>query len=147
MVRGGIMKEKRRGVAISDIIALLLVVSSLMGILFAIMYQENIRTEQVKEGKIIYITARQWIFEPNHIVVKRGETITLVVYSVDVLHGFEIEKLGIDKIIYPGNEVRITVTFDKPGEYIFRCSKYCGEPWPGSGMGHWAMKGKITVIG
>lgn len=139
------MRRKRSGVAITDIIALILVVSSLLGILFAIVYEENIKMELMKEGKVVYITARQWVFEPDNIVVKKGETVTLVVYSADVLHGFEIEKLGIDKIIYPGEEVRITVTFDKPGEYIFRCSKYCGEPWPGSGIGHWAMLSLIHI--
>ncbi len=139
------MRRKRSGVAVTDVIALILVVGSVLAIFYSIYYGETVRAELMQEGKEIYITARQWVFQPNRIVVKAGQPVTLVIYGADVLHGFQIEKLGIDKVVYPGQEIRITITFDKPGTYIFRCSRYCGEPYPGSGIGHWTMTGVIIV--
>lgn len=79
-------------------------------------------------------------------VVRRGQKVTLILTSADVTHGFMIEAFGVNGVLEPGKPVKITIIPGKPGTYEFRCSVYCGEPWPGSGLGHWIMRGTLKVV-
>lgn len=139
------MAEKR-SILRSDIIALTLVLLFLIGLAWMV-YAHQSKVSQLAEEKIeIHITAEQWKFTPDNITVIKGKPVTFVIRSPDVTHGFTIEKIGVNEVVYPGKEVKVTVTFDKVGIYTFKCSIYCGEPRPGSGLGHWIMKGTITVV-
>jgi len=94
--------------------------------------------------RVIYVfgwTAENGGWEPRTIIVKKGETVKLVIKSMDMTHGFLIAELGIDTgPIKPGYEKVIELTFDKVGEYIFYCSVYCSPS-------HNKMTGKIIVVG
>ncbi|GAB4534816.1 MAG: cytochrome c oxidase subunit II [Anaerolineales bacterium] len=85
-----------------------------------------------------YVLAQIWLFNPREIRVPAGSRVTFYVTSKDVQHGFKIQDTNINMQVLPGYVSKLTVTFDKPGEYNFICTEYCGT-------GHAAMFGKIIV--
>ena len=55
-----------------------------------------------------------------------GTELTLALRSLDVVHGVEIESLGLERLVAPGEE-RV-VSFEVPEEDLeIRCSRYCGR--------------------
>ncbi|HBY07705.1 MAG TPA: cytochrome C oxidase subunit II [Chloroflexi bacterium] len=85
-----------------------------------------------------YILAQTWQFTPREMTVPVGSTITLYVTSKDVQHGFKIQDTNVNMQIVPGQVSKLTVTFDKPGQYNYICTEYCGAA-------HAIMYGTITV--
>ena len=78
---------------------------------------------------------------PADLTAAVGQPIHLRLTSDDVLHGFAIgqsEQPAID--VPPGQAVETTLTFDRPGKYVFYCTRWCG-------LGHWRMRGTIEVSG
>jgi cytochrome c oxidase subunit II len=88
--------------------------------------------------KVIAIAAKRFEYSPKEIRLKKGETVTLVLTSGDVTHGFLCRPLKIDTDIPPSQETRVTVTPDKTGEFVAICNHFCGS-------GHGNMKMKIIV--
>lgn len=94
------------------------------------------------------MTAYYWSFEPSTITVKNGETVRLVITSVNNMmpmmplrfpnHGIDIEDYDIDYTLPVGEIVTIEFTADEAGEFHFHCSVYCG-------MGHEDMHGELIV--
>ena len=84
------------------------------------------------------ITAKQFEFIPNEIVVNKGERVILHIKSVDVTHGFSIIDYDINEQLNPGQEVTVNFVADKAGEFTFFCSVPCGR-------GHSSMQGKLVV--
>ncbi len=94
----------------------------------------------LKDGqRIVKIKARQFEFEPDRIVVKKGEKVRLEVTSEDVTHGMGIEAFNIDRKLEPGTAEIITFNADKVGEFHFHCSVYCGR-------GHSDMHGELIIV-
>jgi nitrosocyanin len=91
-----------------------------------------------KQDKTFYILARNYAFEPDTIRVDEGDTVKLVIQSVDVEHGFSLPAFGIDEILRPGEEITVEFLADKKGDYEFNCSVYCGQ-------GHTQMRGRFVV--
>jgi len=89
--------------------------------------------------RVIDIVAKRFEFQPHKIEVTKGERIRLRVKSADGVHGFQIKKFRINKMVPRGGE---TVTIDfvasSPGTYEIACSEECGE-------GHEAMTGTLVV--
>ena len=137
------MIHKGRG-RILDIVAGLLVLIASISIVGYAAYSRVIPARDVGD-QVIYIKARRWSFEPNKISVAADMEILFIIESIDVTHGFTITNKNISLILIPGKPVKVWIKFDKPGIYEFRCNIYCGEPWRGSGIGHWFMKGIINV--
>lgn len=80
-------------------------------------------------------------WSPNYIKVDQGETLKLKITSDDVLHGFAIGKSDQPSVdIFPGKVTELTLSFDKPGKYVFYCDRWCG-------VDHWRMRGTIEVLG
>jgi cytochrome c oxidase subunit 2 len=93
----------------------------------------------LKDGRrLIEVKARQFEFEPNQIVVKKGETVELDVTSQDVTHGIMIEGYDINRKLEPGKTEKIIFTPDRAGRFNFHCSVYCGQ-------GHADMHGELIV--
>jgi cytochrome c oxidase subunit 2 len=92
----------------------------------------------IETARIIRISARQYEFSPDHLTLKRGEPVTLVLTTEDRKHGFLSDGLGIDADILPGKPTEITVTPQKPGTYTVLCDHYCG-------IGHEQMRMTIVV--
>lgn len=86
----------------------------------------------------ISMSAYQFAFDPDEVVVKKGEKVRLVVKSTDVTHGLAIEAFDIDRELPPGEEKIIEFTPEKTGNIHFHCSVYCGS-------GHGRMHGEIIV--
>lgn len=85
-----------------------------------------------------FIVARMWGFEPNEIYVPVGSEVDIYLTSLDVVHGFHIEKKAVNMMAVPGAIIKKTVRFDKPGIYKIVCHEYCGT-------GHQNMQGEIIV--
>jgi cytochrome c oxidase subunit 2 len=84
------------------------------------------------------MTAKQWEFVPNTIIVNQGDTVKLTITSVDVTHGFNLPAFGIKEILDPGKTVRVEFVADKEGTFTFACHIPCGR-------GHGTMNGKLIV--
>ena len=126
---------------IGDIIALILLIIGVVAIIGGPMYYKS----QAKEENVIEIRAKQWMFVPNKIVVKKGEKVTLRFTSDDVAHGLYIAAFGINEIVEPGKWKEVTFVPNKTGTFEIRCNIYCGEPYPNSGLGHWIMRAVLVV--
>ncbi len=89
--------------------------------------------------RVIDVVAKKFTFEPATVEVTEGERIRLMVRSADGVHGIEIKKLRINKIVpRDGTPVEIDFVAPAPGTYEVMCSEYCGD-------GHEAMAGTLVV--
>ena len=90
--------------------------------------------------KIIEVTARKFEFEPALIEVVEGDHVRLVVRSGDGVHGLEIKKFKVNKMVRRGGEP-FTIDFvaSAPGTFPILCSENCGD-------GHEDMKGTLVVV-
>ena len=101
-------------------------------------------TGVMKDGiREIHLTARQFSFTPDLIIVNKGEKIRLIVESLDTPHGFEIEGYmipgwSIDQKIRKGQPAVIEFTADEKGVWKFICTVYCG-------FGHSTMRGTFVI--
>jgi cytochrome c oxidase subunit 2 len=86
----------------------------------------------------VAVVAQTFLFDPKEIRVPVGATVTFVVTSRDVVHGFKINGTPVNMMVVPGQISRMTATFDRPGEYLLVCHEYCGG-------GHHVMAGKVIV--
>jgi cytochrome c oxidase subunit II len=86
----------------------------------------------------LFILARMWNFAPGPITIPVGSEMDIYLSSQDVVHGFHIEKKGINMMAIPGAINKITTRFDKPGTYSIVCHEYCG-------VGHENMSTDIIV--
>jgi cytochrome c oxidase subunit 2 len=76
----------------------------------------------------IEVVARKFEFEPAEIRVAAGESVRLVIRSVDGTHGFSIPALKIDQRIVK-DQAPVTLEFIAPpaGRYKMTCSQFCGR--------------------
>ncbi len=86
----------------------------------------------------IKMTAKKYEFEPAVITVKKGQTVRLLITSLDRNHGIEIKGYGINQEIPKGQTATVEFLADKPGTFPFKCSVRCG-------FGHGRMKGELIV--
>jgi len=86
----------------------------------------------------IDMIAKQWVFNPVIITVKKGDKVKLNIKSIDVTHGFVIPDFGVNQRLTPGTEVTVEFTADKSGEFTFFCNIFCGS-------GHGGMRGTLKV--
>jgi cytochrome c oxidase subunit 2 len=82
--------------------------------------------------RVVEITAKKFSFTPEHLTLKRGETVTLRLTSLDRTHGFFQRALNLDADIQAGKSTDVTITPGQPGQYPVICDHYCG--WGHGGM-------------
>ena len=92
----------------------------------------------VPQERTFRIEARQFSFSPSELQVNVGDTITLQLVSMDVVHGLYLDGYGISVQADPGQTRTMTFTASKPGSFRLRCSVTCGAMHP-------FMIGKLTV--
>jgi cytochrome c oxidase subunit 2 len=85
-----------------------------------------------------YILAQTWSFLPREMTVPVDSEITFYITSKDVQHGFKLQETNLNVQVVPGQVSKLTITFDKPGDYDYICTEYCGS-------GHAAMFGTLHV--
>jgi cytochrome c oxidase subunit 2 len=92
------------------------------------------------EPRIIEVKARRFAFEPAEIQVAVGEPVRLMVRSEDGVHGIEIKKVKVNKMIPRGGDpVVINFTAKEAGRFPILCSEYCGDE-------HDNMRGMLVVV-
>jgi mono/diheme cytochrome c family protein/plastocyanin len=80
-------------------------------------------------------------WNPDVLHTNVGEPLHLKLTSDDVVHGFAVGQMDMQSVdVLPGKVSDVTLTFDKPGIYIFFCTRWCG-------VNHWRMRGTIEVSG
>ncbi|MDA1189922.1 MAG: cupredoxin domain-containing protein [Chloroflexi bacterium] len=62
-----------------------------------------------------------YIFIPDTLTFKAGETISFDLIGETEFHTFTVEELGIDEAVGGGETGQFTFTFDKPGTYTLIC--------------------------
>ena len=84
------------------------------------------------------IAASRFEFTPDTVKARVGQPITLVLTSLDRIHGFKMPEFGVRTDIIPDKETRLTITPTKPGSFTFFCDVFCGD-------GHEDMSGTLVV--
>ncbi|QWF70512.1 cupredoxin domain-containing protein [Methylomonas paludis] len=87
---------------------------------------------------VIVITASRFVYSPNQITIKKGQTVLLEIQATDTQHGFSIPDLGVRVDAIPGEKKTIKITPTKNGRFVFYCDIFCGS-------GHEQMAGEIIV--
>jgi cytochrome c oxidase subunit 2 len=108
----------------------------LLGAAFTAVPQDPTTASAPRE---IAVVAKRFAFEPAAIEVIEGERIRLRVSSADGIHGIQVRKLRINKLIPRGGQpVTIDFVAPAPGTYEILCSEECGD-------GHDTMTGTLTI--
>ncbi|MFZ6734927.1 cupredoxin domain-containing protein [Undibacterium sp. Ji42W] len=89
--------------------------------------------------RVIPVKAQKFLFLPNRIEAKVGETIVLALTALDFTHGFNLPDFNLRMDLVPGKVINVELKPDKPGTYEFLCDNFCGD-------GHEGMSGKLVVI-
>jgi cytochrome c oxidase subunit 2 len=106
-------------------------------------YELPLSGEMTNGVREIELKAYQFGWEPDTIVVQKGQPVRIKINSLDVPHGFEVEGLmipgwDIDMPIHPGEVEVIEYTPEKEGVWTFICTVYCGQD-------HSDMSGKFVI--
>ncbi len=88
--------------------------------------------------RVIPMRARRFVFIPDRVKLKAGETVVLSITAEDVVMGFSAPDFNVRADLPPGQAVKVTLTAGKPGTYGFLCDIFCGS-------GHENMSGLIEV--
>lgn len=94
---------------------------------------------QVVDLRATIAEAGGW--SPASVTVPAGQPVTFRLAAEDMAHGFAIGQLAGSAVDLPAGERReVTVTFPRPGKYVFYCTRWCSAA-------HWRMRGVIEVTG
>jgi len=88
--------------------------------------------------RVVKVIARKFVFVPDTIKVKKGETIVLQITAPEVPMGFNLPDFNTRGDIVPGKTTTVKFTADKVGTFAFVCDIFCGD-------GHENMQGAIVV--
>ncbi len=87
----------------------------------------------------IEVTAKRFAFTPGEITVKKGESVVIVLKSIDAGHGIRFRELGIEAKASKGQTSELAFTPDKTGTFVGHCSVFCGS-------GHGTMTLTLHVV-
>ena len=90
------------------------------------------------EPRRIPVVARKFVFIPNEITVRQGESVVLEFSAPEVAMGFFAPELGLRTLIVPGEVAKVPFTADRAGRFDFLCDVFCGD-------GHEGMNGHLVV--
>ena len=94
--------------------------------------------QSASEPRVIEMTARRFVYEPNEIALKAGERVVIAIRSIDFMHGMNLPDLGKRLDLMPGSVTRLELQPMKPGVIDFLCDNFCGD-------GHEGMHGRFVV--
>ena len=90
------------------------------------------------DERVIPVVARKFVFVPDEIHLRQGESVVLELTATEVTMGFSAPELGVRTDIVPGAVTRVRLTPAKAGRFQFNCDVFCGS-------GHEDMDGVIVV--
>jgi len=101
----------------------------------------------VEDGvRVVHMTAANWVFEPDEIVVKQGEPVKLIIDSEDdTTYGFNLKGMGIEAELPPKKEVTVEFTPGEVGDFVFRSTIGPGVVADSKGKAS-EMRGRLFVI-
>lgn len=77
-------------------------------------------TAVADEAKVIELTLKDHLFQPDRIEVEAGKDFILLVHNLDSeAEEFESKPLRLEKMIQGNSKAKIRVEALKPGEYLF----------------------------
>lgn len=82
-------------------------------------------------GKTIEVHVKRFAFTPSEITIKKGETVTVKLFSDDVTHALLVKDLNISREVSKGHPADIAITPQSAGDFHGQCGRFCG-----SGHGH-----------
>ena len=82
------------------------------------------------QSRTIEINARQFAYEPATLNVRRGDTVTFHLESLDAVHGLAVDGYAVNIQAEPGKSASVTFVADREGKFKFRCSVSCGALHP-----------------
>ncbi len=129
------------------IIIVLIVVGGLFYRLF-ILPESSVPVVSGKERQITIIAKEdQWRFEPEDIIVDRGDKVIATIINEDNYdHGIAIDALGVSQRMPAKSTIVVTFVATQEGDFPFYCSVPCGEgEFEGEKRGHFDMVGKFHV--
>ena len=93
-----------------------------------------------QDKREIRVTAERFSFSPSRIEIDPGEEVEIRIKSDDTSHGFRIVGTETNVTIPKRGkgDIVVPIKFDKPGRYVFECSRMCGA-------GHNFMRGELVV--
>lgn len=75
------------------------------------------------DTQVINLEAGSYYYKPSEIRVKKGQKVRIVMNSVDMMHDFNIDELGVKiPITQAGNTATVEFTADTVGEFEYYCS-------------------------
>lgn len=130
------MKSKIRLIWIPVIITL---IGGLMGSAIGWQSPEPVRRD-------ILVKARRYAYNPEKIIVNKGDTLHIKLVSLDVTHGFFLEGYDLDARVSSGVKKfkyrhpsegynwketdELVIIVDRKGKFRYRCSQTCGTMHP-----------------
>jgi heme/copper-type cytochrome/quinol oxidase subunit 2 len=90
------------------------------------------------EMRTFRLEASQYAYSPGEIAVNAGDTVTIELVSMDVVHGLYVDGYDVSITADPGQTTRLTFVADKAGSFRLRCNVTCGAMHP-------FMVGKLNV--
>jgi len=96
--------------------------------------------------RVVHMTAENWVFEPDEIVVKEGEPVKIAIENKDeTAYGFSLKELGVEAKLPPKQQTAIEFTPEKMGEFVFQSTVGPGAPAGSKGEAS-EMRGHLYVI-
>jgi len=92
------------------------------------------------ETRVVRLVAERFAFVPSQVKVPAGTVVEFRITSEDTNHGFRLPQAGINAVVPKRGkgELKVTYRAERPGRYVFECSKPCGA-------GHNVMRGVLIV--
>jgi cytochrome c oxidase subunit 2 len=119
----------------------------LLMIMFVLGFKYYLNMDTPPSGAYkIDVQAKQWSWTfvyPNggisdKLYLPAGRPVRLDMTSSDVLHGFWIPRLSIQKDVVPGRVMTVWIEAKKPARMWLQCAEYCGS-------GHSKMRARVIV--
>ncbi|OWY25508.1 hypothetical protein C7N43_20100 [Sphingobacteriales bacterium UPWRP_1] len=86
----------------------------------------------------VIMLAQMWRWSPV-LILKKDEWYNIHLSSADLLHGFSLQPVNMNFMVFPGYDYVLRFRPNAVGEYKVLCNEFCG-------IGHHTMIGKIVVI-
>jgi heme/copper-type cytochrome/quinol oxidase subunit 2 len=88
--------------------------------------------------RVFYLDASRFQYNPAVLRVNRGDKVTIVLSTSDVMHGLSIDGYNVQTMTQPTRKGSVTFIANRTGVFRFHCTVVCGNMHP-------FMTGKLVV--